>query len=118
LAENLETLKNEDIIIILSPLSRTLQTITPFLKKILKKDEIIEVEKKYLEIQKKYQELRNKKQIQNYLKNPNENKLLQIHEKIYVDYRTTDIILPEIQNKEYPKNLSISKPTNQKLTPE
>jgi hypothetical protein len=44
--------------------------------------------------------------------------LFEINEKLYVDFRSTDIIVPEFQDKIYPTGLSTSKPTSEKLTPE
>lgn len=81
-------------------------------------DSIADIQKKYQDIQKIYQDLRDKKEIQNYIQNASTQKLFQINEKIYVDFRITDIISPELQDKVFPRGLTTSKPTNEKLTPE
>lgn len=117
----LSSLKKDDRVIILSPLERTLETARPFLVKKYKEESKI-IEKKYHEIQKIYQDLRENKELgstkklQEYFKDPQTQKLFQINEKVYVDFRTTDIILPEYQNQVLPPHISISKPTNEKLT--
>jgi hypothetical protein len=81
-------------------------------------ESMMEIQKKYQDIQKIYQDLRDEKKIQQYLKDASTQKLFQINEKIYVDFRTTDIIVPELQDQIFPIHLTTSKPTNEKLTPE
>lgn len=103
--------------IVITPLSRSLQTVFPFLEKKFP-ESISDIQKKYQEIQKIYQDLWNQKKIQNYLKDPRTQKLFEINERLYVDFRTTDLILPELQDQPFPVHLSVSKPTNEKLTPE
>lgn len=110
------SLKKDDVVIIITPLARSLQTIFPFLEKRFPESTWV-IQKKYDEIQKIYQDLWNQKKIQWYLKDTTTQKLFQINERLYVDFRTTDLILPEMQDKPFPTHLSISKPTNEKLTP-
>lgn len=110
-------MKQEDVVYIITPLARTLQTIFPFLEENFK-ESIQEIQKKYDEIQKIYQDLRDKKEIQSYLKDKKTQKLFEINTQLYVDFRTTDLIIPELQDKIFPTGLSTSKPTNEKLTPE
>jgi broad specificity phosphatase PhoE len=110
-------LSMDDLIVVVSPLSRTLQTITPFLKTFLKANEISAIEKKYLAVQKEYLALCDTKKIQEYLQNTKEKHFYKLHEKVYVDMRVTDILVPEIQDKVRPKELTTSMPTSQKLTP-
>jgi bisphosphoglycerate-dependent phosphoglycerate mutase len=117
ISKYLSSLKKDDRVIIITPLTRSLQTVFPFLEKKFP-ESISGIQKKYQEIQKTYQNLWNQRQIQSYLKNPNTQKLFQIHEKIYVDFRTTDLILPELQNKIFPTGLSVSKSISEKLTSE
>lgn len=111
-----ETEKN-DVVFIITPLARTFDTLSPYLQTIYK-DQLPEIEKKYQDIQKTYQDLRNEKKIQSYIQDPSTQKLFQIDEKIYVDFRTTDLIVPELQDKPWIADLTTSKPTNEKLTPE
>jgi len=113
----LASLKKEDRIIIITPLARSLQTVLPFLEKKFP-DSMWEIQKKYQDIQKIYQDLRNEKKIQWYIQDASTQKLFEINEKLYVDFRTTDLIVPELQDQIFPAHLTISKPTNEKLTPE
>lgn len=113
----LSSLKKDDRVIIATPLARSLQTVVPFLEKKFP-ESILEIQKRYQDIQKIYQDLRDQKKIQGYLKDATTQKLFEINERLYVDFRTTDLILPEIQDQPFPAQLSISKPTNEKLTPE
>jgi hypothetical protein len=110
-------LKKDDRVLIVTPLARSLETILPFLEKKFP-DSMAEIQKKYQDIQKIYQDLRDEKKIQHYLKDAATQKLFQINEKIYVDFRTTDIIVPELQDQTFPSHLTTSKPINEKLTPE
>lgn len=103
--------------LIVTPLARTLQTVLPFLEKKFP-ESISEIQKKYQDIQKIYQDLWNQKKIQQYIKDASTQKLFEINERLYVDFRTTDIILPELQDKPFPPHLTISRPTNENLSPE
>ncbi|MBU0626608.1 hypothetical protein KKH82_04215 [Patescibacteria group bacterium] len=112
----MSTEKLEDIIIVVSPLQRTLQTITPYLETILDKKQLKNLNKKYLETQKIYQDIRDKKEIQKYIKDPKAQKLFQLETNVYMDFRITDVITPELQDKVRPEGLTRSKPTNENLT--
>ncbi len=113
----LASLKKEDRVVIITPLARSLQTVLPFLEKKFP-DSMWDIQKKYQDIQKIYQNLRDEKKIQQYIQDTSTQKLFEINEKIYVDFRTTDLIVPELQDQIFPAHLTISKPTNEKLTPE
>ncbi|MFA7298151.1 MAG: class I tRNA ligase family protein [Candidatus Absconditabacterales bacterium] len=108
--------KIKDAIIVVSPLQRTLQTITPYLEKILDEGQLSAVTDKYIAMQKIYQALREKEEIHTYIKKSDTQKLFQLYENIYMDFRITDVIIPEFQDKERPAHLSTSKPTNELLT--
>lgn len=113
----LNAITKDDRVLIITPLARSLETILPFLEGQFPNN-IKEIQKKYDEIQKTYQTLWDKKEIQWYFKDTSTQKLFQINEQLYVDFRTTDLIVPELQDKIFPTGLSTSKPTNEKLTPE
>lgn len=113
----LASLKKDDRVIIITPLERSLQTVLPFLEKKFP-DSIADIQKKYQDIQKIYQDLRNKKEIQSYIQDTSKQNLFQINERLYVDFRTTDIIIPELQDKPWTANLTINRPTNTKLSNE
>jgi len=110
------TTKNDEVIIVLSPLTRTFQTITPYIQKKYGKD-FDTIKNTYQEIQHIYQDLRKKQEIQSYLQNSSTQKLFSIGENIYMDFRITDIIIPELQDKTWINDLTTSKATNEKLTP-
>jgi hypothetical protein len=101
---------------VLSPLTRTFQTITPYIQKKYGKD-FDTIKNTYQEIQHIYQDLRKKQEIQSYLQNSSTQKLFSIGENIYMDFRITDIIIPELQDKTWINDLTTSKATNEKLTP-
>jgi bisphosphoglycerate-dependent phosphoglycerate mutase len=82
----------------------------------LKKTELDAIKKQYLELQIQYQNLRDKKEIQAYVQNPKAENLYKLHEKIYVDFRITDILVPELQEQEWPTHLTTTIPTAQKIT--
>jgi predicted type IV restriction endonuclease len=81
-------------------------------------ESISEIQKKYKDIQNLYQNLRNEKKIQQYIQDPSKQNLFEINEKLYVDFRITDIISPELQDQIFPAHLTTSKPTNENITPE
>lgn len=85
---------------IVTPLERSLQTVLPFLEKKFP-ETIQDIKEKYKEIQNIYQKLRNNKEIQSYLQDSSKQHLFAINERIYVDFRTTDIIVPELQDKQF-----------------
>lgn len=97
----LNSLKKDDWIVILTPLARSLQTVLPFLEKRFPEN-ISDIQKKYQDIQKIYQDLRDRKEIQSYIQDTSKQNLFQINERIYVDFRTTDIICPELQDQPFP----------------
>ncbi len=113
----LKTIKKDDRVIVVTPLSRSLQTVLPFLENEFS-DSIKDIQKKYQEIQKIYQDLRDKKEIQSYIQDTSKQHLFQINEKLYVDFRITDLIVPDLQDKPRIANLTTSKATNEKLTTE
>ena len=117
IAKTLKKEKIKDAIIVVSPLQRSLQTIKPYLEKILDQKQLSEVKKKYAATQKIYQTLRDKEEIQTYLKKSDTQKLFQLYGNIYIDFRITDVIVPELQDKERPVHLSMSRPTNESLMP-
>ncbi|MEI7557493.1 MAG: phosphoglycerate mutase family protein [bacterium] len=63
ISKELETFKKDDWILIMSPLSRTIETVMPFLEKTFP-DSMSAIESRYKEIQKIYQDLWAKKEIQ------------------------------------------------------
>lgn len=115
LARELKKIKKEEIIIIVSPLERTLSTILPYLEATNKNTATITA--KYKEIQQTYQQLRSENKIISYLKDPSTKKLFAIDDTIYVDFRLTDIILPENQDLPLPVGWTTRHPTNEKLSP-
>ena len=114
LAKTLKKIKKEDIIVIISPLERTLSTILPYLA--TTKD-IQAITAKYKEIQKTYQQLRNENTLIAYLKNPTTKKRFAIDDTLYVDFRLTDIILPENQDIPLLIGGTTKHPTSEKLSP-
>jgi len=98
--ENIST--TDDLVIILTPLSRTFQTITPYLEKKYGKA-FSEIKTAYETIEKTYQNLRDKEEIQTYLQDASTQKLFNINEQLYVDFRTVDLIVPELQDQKFPQ---------------
>lgn len=107
--------KKDELIYIITPLERTLQTIFQHLEKTFA-NEISNIQKKYQDIQKIYQDLRDKQELQSYIQDTSKQHLFEITENIYVDFRTTDIISPELQDKIFPTGLTTSKATHEKIT--
>jgi len=96
--DTLNKISHEDSIVVISPLQRTLETITPFLEKFVGEKELSSLKSKYTEIQRTYQELRNNNELISYIKDTTTQKLFPLHDKVFVDFRHTDIITPEWQD--------------------
>jgi len=107
----------EDCIVVLSPLTRTLRTALPYLQTFLDAKEIQNIEEQYFAHQKAYQKLWKEEKIQSYLKDPSRVSRYKLHDKVYMDRRITDFLVPELQDTERSPHLTTSKPTSEKLTP-
>ncbi|MEI8091323.1 MAG: hypothetical protein WCG98_03625 [bacterium] len=82
----------------------------------MEKEELEDIKKHYFELQIQYQHLWDKEEIQAHVQNPKAENLHKLHEKVYVDFRITDILIPEEQDKKWPSHLTTSKPTSEKLS--
>jgi broad specificity phosphatase PhoE len=91
--QNLQHLKNEkDLVIVLSPMERVRQTIVPFLNDKYGENEVKNIRTKYEEVQKKFRDLRDKHNIISYLEEDKNEYLFEIGEKIFVDFRITEVL--------------------------
>lgn len=82
----------------------------------MKQEELEKIKKQYFELQTQYQHLWDKEEIQSYVQDPKAENLHKLHEKIYVDFRITDLLVPEEQNQKWPSHLTTTRPTAEKLT--
>ncbi len=88
----------ENLIFVLSPLKRTLLTIKETLKTIYSPQELEQIQENYYKQIEHYQELWNDNKIIDYIQNKNQT-LFDCWNNIYIDYRITDHISPDIQDK-------------------
>lgn len=116
LTQDLKNLHTDDVAVVLSPLTRTWETAYPYLQTFLKKGELEEIQKQYFELQTQYQHLWDKEEIQAHVQDPKAKNLHKLHEKVYIDFRITDILIPEEQDKKWPSHLTTTRPTSQKLS--
>jgi len=107
--------ENKEVIIMLSPLARTLQTLMPYLKTKYKTD-IDNIEQKYQEITKKYKKLREEWKLIKYILDESTKKQFEITKDIFVDFRLTDTIMSEYQDKRFSCKELLDVPTNTKLS--
>ncbi len=75
------------------------------------------LQKAYQETRYIFQELRNKNELISYLKKPETQKTFELIPHVYVDFRLTEYILPEIQDNNFDCSLITSIPTNERLYP-
>jgi broad specificity phosphatase PhoE len=94
--------KEQDLIIVISPLERTWQTIHPFLETRYSKDELTTTYQKYQTVQKQYQDLYNNGKLIAHTQDRTAQNQFEIGKNLYVDFRITDLIVPSIQDKEMP----------------
>ncbi|HKL43931.1 MAG TPA: class I tRNA ligase family protein, partial [Candidatus Absconditabacterales bacterium] len=106
---------DKDFVIIISPLKRTFETISPFLKSNFGESEYGIIKQKYQEIVKKYQEIYHSGKLIEYNQDENNQKIFEIGENVFVDIRTHEIYYPSIQGKEFECGMTTTIPTNEKL---
>lgn len=89
----------KESVFVLSPLSRTFQTMTPLFKKLFWEDEFKNLEKEYDSIKTEYLKLISWNSLQNHINDKSTKKLFQISDFIWVDMRLTDLITPSLQDQ-------------------
>ena len=108
----------KDFVVIVSPLKRTFETITPFLINKLWENKVSEISTKYFEIVKKFQEIYNDKKLIEYIQDDNSQKLFEISDWVFVDMRIHELYLPSIQKQVFKCEWTTKIPTNEKLYPD
>jgi hypothetical protein len=83
-------------------LERTRETILPFLQEIYTAKELTTSYQKYQEIQKAFQKLSSELKIVEYIQNTQNQHHFEIGKKLFVDFRITDSICPNFQDKIMP----------------
>lgn len=110
---------HEDIVYIVSPLQRTRDTIKPYL---IEQHGLQKVEKRSKEYDKVvdiYKSLRNDKKIWKYVYDNKTQKTFPITENIYVDFRITDTLIPDMQDMPNNGKFKLEhKRSNEKLSKE
>lgn len=81
----------------MSPLERTWQTIYPFLQECFDVKTMQTLEKKYQEYVALYRDLWSNNKITQYIRSDKEKNLFHIGENIYVDFRITDLLVPDLE---------------------
>lgn len=107
--------QDDNFVVIMSPLKRTLETITPFLISKFWENILSKIFVKYQEVASKFEELYHNEELIDYIKNPDTQKLFEIHEWIFVDMRIIEVYLPTIQRVEFDCSLTTSVETNKQL---
>lgn len=109
---------DKDFVVIVSPLKRTFETITPFLISQFGEDNISDITTKYFEIVDKFQKIYNDKKLIEYIQDDNSQKLFEIHPWIFVDMRLHELYLPSIQKIKFECGWTTKIPTDQKMFPD
>ncbi len=89
----------ENLIFIISPLQRALLTIEPTFLEIYWEKAVEEIKKNYYKQIEHYQHLWNDKKIIDYIHNPKNQTIFDCWNNVFIDYRITDHISPDIQDK-------------------
>ena len=97
--ELISHLHDDDYIIVLSPLPRVWETILPFLVSKFSPETIAQRHQQYLHIYKQFQDLRNQEKIISYIQDPKTQKHFIINEHLCVDFRITDMLIPDYQGQ-------------------
>ncbi len=108
--ENLNYLKDsnkDELVFVISPLQRTLQTIRPTLETVYPDLDFAKLEATYQEIYAKYTEVFNNEELKNILQTEAEINTTNVFEldkehNIFVDFRATDHYSPDFQDEQHP----------------
>jgi broad specificity phosphatase PhoE len=95
--------KEQDLIIVVSPLERTRETIFPFLQEKYTREELETSYARYQEVQKQYQDLYHTGELIAYVQDRTKQQHFEIGKNLFVDFRITDAIIPSIQDQEMPQ---------------
>lgn len=93
------TTDKNNLVIVLSPLQRALLTIEPTLLELYGEKTFEEIKKKYYKQIEHYQKLWNDKKIIDYIHDKKNQTIFDLWNSIFIDYRITDHISPDIQDK-------------------
>lgn len=93
------TNNKDNLVFVLSPLQRTFLTIEPTLTELYGKGGIEEIKKNYYKQIEHYQQLWNEWNIIEYIHNQKNQTIFDCWNNVFIDYRITDHISPDIQDK-------------------
>ena len=105
--------KKDIVNIYISPLQRGLLTILPYLESRYTAEEIATIKTKYEQTRTIFKDLRDKNELIAYIKRSDSKKTFELIPQVYVDFRITEYILPERQDKEFDFRLITSIPMDQ-----
>jgi broad specificity phosphatase PhoE len=90
--------QDKDLVIVISPLERTWETILPFLKEVYSETELAESYKNYEEVKKQYEEVYHAGNLHSYVQDSQVQQHFEIGRNLFVDFRVTDTISPKAQD--------------------
>lgn len=111
--QQLNNLKSDYPIIILSPMERTWETALPLLNERYSADEISNIRAKYDELQKEFREIRDNGNIIEYLANQDNELLFDLWNNVRGDFRASEFQQISVQWKATPKWTHTQIPTSQ-----
>ena len=94
--------QEKDLIIVVSPLERTRETISPFLQLLYTPEELDTSYAKYQEIKTQYQDLHNNGTLIAHTQDHTAKNHFEIGRNLFVDFRIVDTIVPSMQDKDMP----------------
>jgi len=106
----------KDLVFVVSPLQRTFLTLLPYLEQHLDTGEVQKIKKNYDEVQSHFQWLRDKWEIKSYLQDSASQKQFELTNNVIVDFRITDVIMPENHNNKFDCHYLTKIPNNQLLS--
>jgi hypothetical protein len=107
---------DDEIVVVISPLKRCRETIFPYLSNKNEK-EIENIKKDYGKVEKIFQELYDSGKFISYIQDRETQKRFQIFTNIFVDFRLTEVYVPEHQSKVFDCHTTVNWPIDEKLTP-
>lgn len=113
---NLLIREDDESVIFISPLKRWRETILPYLSSKFW-NEIKNIEKEYLVVQNKFYEIYDSGKFVEYIRDEKSEKRFEIWKNIFVDFRITELYIPEYQWVHFPHHMTLEKDINEKICP-
>ena len=109
--------QDDDVVFVLSPLKRCLQTALPYLKNYYPAKELADIEKNIATIRQQFDELYQSGKFLSYIKDTKTEKSFAVGKNIIIDFRIAELYIPEYQGVHFDYKTLEQTPWETKLSP-